>query len=92
LVYGSALTPEHHALCLKQHKQTLLDYLQREAEERISRLEGLATLHEKMPDARQPPRYKREPFAEKQPLQPSELPPKAYGLLDRRVKSRRARR
>lgn len=88
---GSKLTPDHYVLCLKQNKESLLDLLQREADERSRNIDELATLHVKMPDARKPVRYEPTPFAEEPPPRPAALPPKQYGLLDRLVKSWRAR-
>jgi len=88
---GSKLTPDHYVLCMKQNKESLLDLLQREAEERSRNVDELATLHVRMPDARKPVRYEPAPFAEESPTQPAALPMKQYGLLDRFVKSWRAR-
>jgi hypothetical protein len=88
---GSKLTPEHHVLCLKQHKESLLDLLQREADERSRSVDELAVLHEKMPDARKPVRYEPLTFGEEPPSRPFALPPKQYGLLARLVRHWRAR-
>jgi hypothetical protein len=88
---GSKLTPDHYVLCMKQNKESLLDLLQREAEERNRNVDELATLHVRMPDARKPVRYEPAPFVEEPPTQPAALPMKQYGLLDRLVKSWRAR-
>jgi hypothetical protein len=88
---GAAISPDHYLLCVKQHRESLLDLLQREAEVRNHLFDSLVTLHQSAPDPRKPLEYQTAPFSDEAPSRPLDIVAKPYRLLDRLMKSRRAR-